>query len=42
MKSKTLILLYFLTKLLFLAALFVRFEGRRLVLARKRTGGKNV
>jgi len=42
MKSKALILLYVLTKLLFLAALFVRLEGRRLMQARKHTWGENV
>ena len=42
MKTKALIIVYLLTKLLFLAVFFVRLEGRRLVLARKRTWGKNV
>jgi hypothetical protein len=42
MKTKALIIVYLLTKLLFLAVFFVRLEGRRLVLARRRTWGKNV
>ena len=36
MKTKALIIFYLLTKLLFLAALFVRLEGRRLVKRRVR------
>ena len=42
MKTKTLLVLYLLTKLLFLAAFFVRLEGRRLVLARRRSWRKHV
>jgi len=42
MKTKALIIIYLLTKLLFLAALFTRLEGRRLVLARRRSWGKDV
>jgi hypothetical protein len=41
METKTLIFIYFLAKLLFLAALFTRLEGRRLLWARKRSWGKN-
>jgi len=36
MKTKTLIFVYLLTKLLFLAALFTRLEGRSLVKRRIR------
>jgi hypothetical protein len=42
MKTSTLIIIYILTKLLFLAALFTRLEGRRLVRARRRSWRKNV
>jgi len=41
MKTSTLVVIYLLTKLLFLAVLFTRLEGRRLVWARKRLRGKN-
>ena len=36
MKTKALIIIYLLTKLLFLAVFFVRLEGRRLVWKRIR------
>jgi hypothetical protein len=41
MKTKALVVIYLLTKLLFLAVLFTRLEGRRLVRARRRTWRKN-
>jgi hypothetical protein len=42
MKTKALITIYLLTKLLFLAVFFTRLESRRLVLARRRSRVKYV
>jgi hypothetical protein len=42
MKTKALVIIYLLTKLLFLAAFFTRLEGKRLILARRRSWGKDV
>jgi hypothetical protein len=41
MKTKALIFIYLLTKLLFLAVFFIQLEGRRLILARRRVWEKN-